>query len=115
MGFPLGHVISSLPCPLTLVRSRALTRHQPAPRPGAQATKVLQQLNVTDSFGSITLVLPAGARAYRVETRNSFGSTTVTVPQSPSGRNVITASDHSGDIRIVTQHPPATPASSAAP
>jgi hypothetical protein len=114
MGCPLGHVISSLPCPLTLVSSRDLTRHQPAPRPGAQATKV-PQLNVTDSFGSITLVLPAGATTYRVETRNSFGSTTVTVPQSPSARNVITASDNSGDIRIVTQHPPATPASSAAP
>jgi predicted ATP-dependent protease len=78
-------------------------------------TKVPQRVNVTDSFSGITLVLPHGAAAYRIETRNSFGRTTVTVPQSPSARNVITASDNSGDIRIVTQHPPATPASSVAP
>jgi hypothetical protein len=73
-------------------------------------TKVPWRVNVTDSFGSITLVLPPpGAAAYRVETRNSFGSTTVTVPQSPSARNVLTASDNSGNIRIVTQHLPRRP------
>ena len=84
-------------------------------------TKVPQRVNVTDSFGSITLVLPAGPATYRVETRNSFGSTTVSVPQSPSARNVITASDNSGDITIVTRKPPALqplpggPARSAGP
>jgi hypothetical protein len=79
-------------------------------------TKVPWRVKVTDSFGSITLVLPPpGAAAFRGETRTSFGSATVTVPQSPSARNVITASDNAGDIRIVTQHPPATPASSVAP
>jgi DUF4097 and DUF4098 domain-containing protein YvlB len=72
-------------------------------------TKVPQRVNVTDSFGSITLVLPAGPATYRVQTRNSFGSTTVSVPQSPSARNVITASDNSGDITIVTRKPPAAP------
>jgi Putative adhesin len=72
-------------------------------------TKVPQRVNVTDSFGSITLVLPTGPAAYRVETRNSFGSTTVSVPRSPSARNVITASDNSGDITIVTQKHPAPP------
>jgi uncharacterized protein RhaS with RHS repeats len=70
-------------------------------------SKVPQLVRVTDSFGSITLVLPAGPATYRVETRNSFGSTTVTVPRSPSARNVITASDNSGDITIVTRKPPA--------
>ena len=73
-------------------------------------TKVPQRVNVTDSFGSITLVLPHGATAYRVETRNSFGSTTVSVPRSPSARNVITASDNSGDITICHPEAPGAPA-----
>ena len=73
-------------------------------------TKVPQRVNVTDSFGNITLVLPAGPATYRVQTRNSFGSTIVSVPQSPSARNVITASDNSGDITIATRKPPAPPA-----
>ena len=66
-------------------------------------TKVPQQVNVTDSFGNITLVLPAGSATYRVATRNSFGSTTVSVPRSPTARNVITASNNSGDITITTR------------
>ena len=66
-------------------------------------TKVPRQVNVTDSFGNITLVLPAGSATYRVATRNSFGSTTVSVPRSPTAKNVITASNNSGDITITTQ------------
>jgi hypothetical protein len=66
-------------------------------------TRVPARVNVTDSFGNITLVLPAGPTTYRVQTRNSFGSTTVSVPQSLSARNVITASNNSGDITITTQ------------
>jgi hypothetical protein len=66
-------------------------------------TKVPRQVNVTDSFGNITLVLPAGVTAYRVATRNSFGSTTVSVPRSATAKNVITASNNSGDITITTQ------------
>ena len=72
-------------------------------------TKVPRQVNVTNSFGSIRLVLPPGAAAYRVQTRDSFGSTTVSVPQSPSARNVITASNNSGDITIVTGSRPGAP------
>ena len=72
-------------------------------------TKVPRQVNVTDSFGNITLVLPPGAAAYRVQTRDSFGRTTVSVPQSPSARNVITASNNSGDISIVTAPRPGGP------
>jgi hypothetical protein len=68
-------------------------------------TKVPQRVNVTDSFGSVTLVLPAGPATYRVQTRDSFGSTTVSVPRSPSSRNTITASNNSGDITIVTRKP----------
>jgi hypothetical protein len=65
-------------------------------------TKVPRQVNVTDSFGDITLVLPPGPATYRVATRNSFGNTTVSVPQSLSAPNVITASNNSGDITIIT-------------
>ena len=72
-------------------------------------TKVPQRVNVTDSFGNITLVLPAGPATYRVQTRNSFGSTTVSVPRSPSARNVITASNNSGDITIATRKRPPSP------
>jgi hypothetical protein len=78
-------------------------------------SKVPQRVNVTDSFGSITLVLPAGSTAYRLQTRDSFGRTTVTVPQSPSARNVITASNNSGDITIVNQQQPALPSAPPAP
>jgi hypothetical protein len=72
-------------------------------------------VDVTDSFGNITLVLPAGSTAYRVQTRNSFGSTTVSVRRSLSARDVITASNNSGDITIVTRQHPAPPAAPAGP
>jgi Toastrack DUF4097 len=78
-------------------------------------TKVPRTVHVTDSFGSITLVLPPGPAAYRVHTHDTFGSTTVSVPQSPSAPNVITASNDSGDIRIVTWKHPVPPASPAVP
>jgi Putative adhesin len=82
-------------------------------------TQVPRQVNVTDSFGNITLMLPPGPAAYRVQTQNSFGTTTVSVPRSPSAQNVITAHDNSGDITITTRPQPAplthvTPASHAA-
>ena len=69
-------------------------------------TQVPRRITVTDSFGNITLVLPSGTTAYRVQTRDSFGTTKVTVPQSPTARNVITASNNSGDITIVTVSTP---------
>jgi hypothetical protein len=78
-------------------------------------TKVPQRVNVTDRFGNITLVLPAGPATYRVQTRNSFGSTTVSVPRSPSSRNVITASNNSGDISIVTREHPEAPPTAGGP
>jgi hypothetical protein len=73
-------------------------------------TKVPRQVNVTDSFGSVTLVLPPGPAAYRVQTQNSFGSTTVSVPRSPSARNAITVHNNSGDITIITRPQSAAPA-----
>ena len=75
-------------------------------------TKVPRRVDVTDSFGSITLVLPPGPATYRVTTGDTFGSTTVSVPQSPTAQNVITASNNSGDITIVTPKAPVPPVSS---
>lgn len=67
-----------------------------------QFATVPRQVNVTDSFGNVTLVLPAGRTAYQVHTHNSFGSTHVSVPRSPTAKHVIKVSNNSGDIRIVT-------------
>jgi hypothetical protein len=64
-------------------------------------SKVPQSVDVTDSFGSVTLVLPQGPTAYRVDAPPPpFGSRTVTVPESPTSRNVITVHTTNGDIRI---------------
>jgi hypothetical protein len=68
-----------------------------------------KQVNVTDSFGNVTLILPAGSTAYQVYTHNSFGSTSVSVAQSPTSAHVIRVSNNSGDIRIITQSGPAAP------
>jgi hypothetical protein len=75
-----------------------------------QFTQVPRQVNVTDSFGNIILVLPPGDTTYRVSARTSFGTTTVSVPQAPTATSVITASNNSGDIRIVSGKAPALPA-----
>jgi DUF4097 and DUF4098 domain-containing protein YvlB len=56
---------------------------------------------VTDSFGSVTVVLPPGA-SYRVAARTSFGSQAVRVPQATSSRHLITVTNSNGDIRIIT-------------
>jgi DUF4097 and DUF4098 domain-containing protein YvlB len=66
-------------------------------------TTVPKQVNVTDSFGSVTLILPAGSTTYQVQTHNSFGSTNVSVPRSPAATHVIKVSNNSGDITIRTQ------------
>jgi hypothetical protein len=73
-------------------------------------TQVPRQVNITDSFGDITLVMPPGATPYRVSAHTSFGTTSVSVPQTPTAASVITASDSTGDIRIVRANVPALPA-----
>jgi hypothetical protein len=73
-------------------------------------TTVPRQVKVTDSFGTVILVLPPGPAAYRVQTQNSFGTTNVSVPRSPSARNVITVRNNSGDITIITRPQPASSA-----
>jgi S-adenosylmethionine hydrolase len=64
---------------------------------------VPRQVTVTDSFGNVTLILPAGSTAYQVHTHDSFGSTSVSVAQSPTSAHVIRVSNNSGDITIRTQ------------
>ena len=59
-------------------------------------------VEVTDSSGSITIVLPPGPTAYRVTAQTASGSTHITVPTSPSSPFVITATTDSGDISIIT-------------
>jgi len=80
-----------------------------------QFAQVPRRVNVTDSFGNITLVLPPGATTYRVSAHTQFGSTTVLVPQAPTAASVITASNNSGDIRIVNGRVPPQPAGPAIP
>jgi DUF4097 and DUF4098 domain-containing protein YvlB len=64
---------------------------------------VPQQVNVTDSFGNVTLILPTGSTAYQVHTHNSFGSTSVSVAQSQTSSHVIRVNNNSGDITIITR------------
>jgi DUF4097 and DUF4098 domain-containing protein YvlB len=72
-------------------------------------SKVPRRVNVTDSFGNITLNLPPGPTAYRVSARTSFGSSTISVPQATSAPDVITVTNNSGDITIASRGNAAPP------
>jgi hypothetical protein len=62
---------------------------------------VPRRVQVTDSFGSIWIVLPQGAAAYRVEaSRPAFGSLQVSVPRSPAAAHVIIVKDSNGNISV---------------
>jgi Putative adhesin len=63
-------------------------------------TKVPDKVQVTDSSGSISLVLPPGPTAYRVSASTSSGSTSITVPRSLTSPHLISVTDQSGDITI---------------
>jgi hypothetical protein len=78
-------------------------------------TKIPRRVDVTDSFADITLILPPGRTAYRVDARTSFGSRIVSVPQAASAPDVITATDNSGDITIISQKVPAPPQAPGSP
>jgi len=66
-------------------------------------TKVPSRVEVTDSFGNITLVMPPGHTAYQVDAHTSFGSRIISVPQAQTAPDVITVTDNSGDITIINQ------------
>lgn len=63
-------------------------------------TKVPDRVQVTDSAGSIALVLPPGPTAYRVSASTSSGSTAIDVPRSQASPHLISVTDQSGDISI---------------
>ncbi len=63
-------------------------------------TKIPRRVQVTDSSGNITLVLPPGSTAYDVIPSNSSGNTAVAVPRSSSSKHVIIVTDQSGDITV---------------
>jgi hypothetical protein len=63
--------------------------------------KVPRQVQVSDEFANITVLLPPGSTAYQVRAPvPQFGSRVITVAQSPASSHVITAHDSSGDITI---------------
>lgn len=57
---------------------------------------------VHNSSGDVELVLPPGATTYRVQATTNSGSTNVSVPRSPSSQHVITVTNHSGNVTVVT-------------
>lgn len=65
-------------------------------------TKVPQRVDVSDQFGSITVLLPPGsADAYQVRApQPQFGSRSISIVQSPTSSRVITAHNVNGDITI---------------
>jgi len=63
-------------------------------------TKVPDRVQVTDSSGDVTLVLPPGAAAYDVVASASSGDTVITVPKNSSSKHVIIVTDQSGDITV---------------
>jgi Toastrack DUF4097 len=63
-------------------------------------TKVPRRVQISDSSGDITLVLPPGPTKYRVSASSSSGSTSINVPQSLTSPHVISATDRSGNITI---------------
>ena len=65
-------------------------------------TKIPGRVQVTDSSGNITLVLPHGGTAYDVIPSNSSGNTAIAVPRSSSSKHVIIVTNQSGNI-VVTR------------
>jgi hypothetical protein len=61
---------------------------------------VPDRVQVSDSSGDITLVLPPGSTSYQVSAITASGSTSVDVPRSATSPHVITVTDQSGDITI---------------
>jgi hypothetical protein len=66
---------------------------------------VPDHVRVSDQFGDVTLVLPAGPTVYRVNAQTPLGQSSVRVPTSPSSPHVISVSDSSGDVVIRAQSP----------
>jgi hypothetical protein len=82
------------------VSSQILTAQNQSGNIRVVFTKVPQRVQISDSSGDITLVLPPGPTTYRVSASTSSGSTSVNVPQSLTSPHVISATDRSGNITI---------------
>jgi Putative adhesin len=63
-------------------------------------TKVPDRVQVRDSSGGVTLVLPPGTAAYNVDASTSSGNKVIAVPRNSSSKHVIIVTDQSGDITI---------------
>jgi hypothetical protein len=63
-------------------------------------TRVPDRVRVTDSSGSVALVLPPGPTAYRVSASTSSGSTSISVPRSLTSPHLVSVTNQSGDISI---------------
>ena len=64
---------------------------------------VPRQVNVTDSFGNVTLILPAGSTRLPGADAQLVRQHDVSVAHSPTSTHVIRVSNNSGDITIRTQ------------
>ena len=85
----------------TGVSSQVLTAQDQSGDISVVFTKIPQRVQVSDSSGDITLVLPPGPTTYLVTASTSSGSTSINVPRSPTSPHVISATDQSGNITIV--------------
>lgn len=63
-------------------------------------TKVPDRVVVTDAFGYVKIVLPAGLMVYNVTTRAQFGKATIGVPTSSLSKHYINVTNASGNISI---------------
>jgi hypothetical protein len=63
-------------------------------------TKVPDRVQITDSSGNVTLVLPPGAAAYDVIASDSSGNSVIAVPRNSSSKHVIRVTNQSGDITV---------------
>jgi DUF4097 and DUF4098 domain-containing protein YvlB len=59
-----------------------------------------QHVNVQDSSGDVSVLVPPGSQAYNVSAHADSGATSIGVPTDPSAANVISVSVASGDVRI---------------
>jgi hypothetical protein len=63
-------------------------------------TKVPGRVQVSDSSGNVTVVLPPGPTAYDVIASSSSGNTAIAVPRSSSSKHVIIVTSESGDVTV---------------
>ena len=63
-------------------------------------TAVPSRVVVTDAFGNVKIVLPAGLTVYHVITHVQLGKSSIEVPSSPLSRHLINVTDSSGSISV---------------